>query len=788
MFKAGTILAERYEVRNILGSGGFGVVYLAYDLRRDCLCALKMPRVKLAEDPVKRRRFKQEAQIWVELGHHPYLVQAYDVGDFQGQPYISMEYVAPNHDGASELSDYVKRGAIPLELCLNWIVQFCDGMSHALSEGVRSHRDIKPANLMVGPGRELKITDFGLASRRSEPYTHGGDGFNYVPTALSGFFGHTGRGIGFGTPTHMPPEQFDDAASCDIRSDIYSFGIVLYQVASRGQMPFYVPYPKNGGAATWMTYWKSMQSLHNTHAVPYLGHPLDAIIQKCTQKNPRDRFASIDELRSSATKLMVSNNFSPPPVRGREHLSTLELHNKGLSFQHLGELDKALSCFDRIIEMTPHSVTAWSNRGTCLAKLGRQEDAIAAFEKAIRIDPKNPRSWSNHAKCLIKSNRLDEATESLNQSLRIESKQPFAWNAYGTLLLKRNDTQNAIKHFNYALSLSPNSARTKYNLGRALLKEHDFEAAIYYLDASLETNSQLISSWILRGVAKGALGLESESIHSFNRALKIDPSHRAALANLACAYAIGKHYDKARTLLEAHSDLASTPLYQHNLGIIYYHLGDLSQSYSLLDKAISAEGSHLRDSTCALLAVMTLHSSVSPAHLQQATALRSQATDPELESNVMCASFRASSDLTRLSAFIASPSPSQSQRCLSNILTHNLAISQALSGDHKTAIRNYSSLVGQNQNDAMAWKTLSILYQNASDARNAVECFKRFNSLPQSGHRSTFIDCYNNTSDTARNFSDHTARYNSRLLSGNFRQADLSALAVMFLPSTRWFL
>jgi serine/threonine protein kinase len=230
-YKKGDLIGQKYEVYGVLGKGGFGVVYLVYSHEAKSVYALKTFKDEYLEDAETRDRFRKEAQVWVDLERHPYLVRAYFVEQISGRLYIGMEYIAPDEQGLNSLEAYLKRRPPDLAQTLRWAIQFSYGMEYAYTKGMRCHRDIKPGNIMISQDKTVKISDFGLAGvfgackRISSVRLSFADG-------QVGLSGRTMEGTGFGTPTHMPPEQFTKAASCDERSDIYSFSIAPTQHAA----------------------------------------------------------------------------------------------------------------------------------------------------------------------------------------------------------------------------------------------------------------------------------------------------------------------------------------------------------------------------------------------------------------------------------------------------------------------------------------------------------------------------------------------------------------------------
>ena len=200
-FTPGAILAERYRIIGLLGRGGMGEVYRADDLKLGQPVALKFLPTHLASDRDRLERFYAEVRIARQVSH-PNVCRVYDVGEIDGQQYLSMEYV----DG-EDLASLLKRiGRLPPERALDISRELCAGLAAAHERGVL-HRDLKPANVMVDGRGRARITDFGLAVAAGE----------VVEGEISG------------TPAYMAPEQLDGKGA-SVRSDVYSLGLVLYEL------------------------------------------------------------------------------------------------------------------------------------------------------------------------------------------------------------------------------------------------------------------------------------------------------------------------------------------------------------------------------------------------------------------------------------------------------------------------------------------------------------------------------------------------------------------------------
>jgi serine/threonine protein kinase len=299
----------RYDIKSLIGQGGMSTVYLGYDPRSQREVAIKILPPYYQHAAKFRERFEREA-LMIALLEHPAIVPVYDMGEEDGQPYIVMRYMS-----GGSLSDKLRRGPILLRECMEMYLRLAPALDTAHARGV-THRDVKPDNLLFDKYDNVFLSDFGLARLRE---TIG--------------FANISDGSVMGTPAYMSPEQIQGDRKIDGRSDIYSMGVVLYQMLC-GEVPFY------GTTAA------SLMMMHLVNPVPQIRDlnkslpvGIQTVLDTAMAKNPDERYQSAGEL-ARAIQAVTTGVHKKPTIesnqsasyRGSARLSTARQPSATLPF------------------------------------------------------------------------------------------------------------------------------------------------------------------------------------------------------------------------------------------------------------------------------------------------------------------------------------------------------------------------------------------------------------------------------------------------------------------------
>ena len=585
------VLGE-YEIFKELGRGGMGVVYLAVRTPHDDVCALKT--FLDPADAAAAAAFKREAKTWIELDRHPHLVSAYYVDEIRGRLYIAMEFVMPGPEGLNSLEGYLRSSPPGLNQTLRWSIQFCHGMEYAYTKGIRCHRDIKPANIMIDWKKNLKITDFGLAAALTTapnapqrlPVRGGARG----AVGLSVFT----EGGGSGTPTHMPPEQWRSGSACDERSDIYAFGITLYQMASQGKLPFLAPLPKNDSPEESQRFMVQMYQMHCAETPRPLDSVLWPAIARCMQKDPARRYAAFKDLRYDLEVLLqgqAQGETVAPPVAGK--LDAEERVNKALSLDALQRYDEALALFDAILKSEPALLSALEGKACTLEKMGRLDEALRLWDRALALDPRAATAQLSKGNALLNAGRPADALTCYESALNARPDYAMAWRNKAPALRKLQRDQEALACFEQALKLEPNSSLGWKDQGDALRLLGRHADALQSLKRAVELDPGSSDAWNLLGETNIALQQFDVALQCFEKAVSLDPRNYSACVNRGgCLTRAGRLAD-AMASYDAALKLDDKPaMAWNNKGDLFLRAKQPDEALKCFDRALECDPTH----------------------------------------------------------------------------------------------------------------------------------------------------------------------------------------------------
>lgn len=572
----------RYRVEGKLGEGGMGAVYKAYDLELDRMVALKVIRAELMANADIVQRFKQELLLASRVSHK-HILRIHDLGEGAGVKFISMAYV----EGRSLAEVMQQHIVLPLDKALDYGKQICKALAAAHQEGV-VHRDLKPQNILIDQSQCVYVSDFGLAKSLESDAL--------AATAM------TAVGQVLGTPRYMSPEQVE-CSTVDGRSDIYSFGLMLYEMVT-GDLPF-----QGNTLQLMLGRVQSMPrnpTLLNSKLPPYLA----GIIMRCLEKDLTRRYQTFDDVLADleAERCTPAGKTSKRRQITLPHFSTttvvvivlvlMSLIGGGIAVRHYlvgpGSADQAVAAPTKFVAILPFRDISENSGGDYLAE-GISDALYAKFFGLKDVQLASPTA--------AQKVNVDDLAENLGRAL-------------GSTLIVRGTLQSAGDKLQVVLKLDDAKTGKRLlqtpftgvrqdilslqdDIYKALLKEIEGKLSTEGLSrASLhQTENYAAYEQYLKGknAMRGQLDVKNvkNAIDFFDAAVKSDPNFAIAFAGIADAnlrmYRATKQSDWAQKALsaaqQAQSVNADLPEVQFALGSAYIATGKTAEAVSVLKRA-----------------------------------------------------------------------------------------------------------------------------------------------------------------------------------------------------------
>jgi serine/threonine protein kinase len=551
--KKGDTIVGEFLIQDIFGGegkSGMGVVYLVTSRKFDRPFVLKTFQ---KDNNNSIERFRSEAEVWVATGIHSNIVQALFVDEINEKLFIGAEYIAPDEYGRNTITDYLKQGGTSNQNIIKWTAQFCYGMNQAISKAMKVHRDVKPDNLMVDINGNLKITDFGLSKFNNEfkdlnASIDQKDKGGFL-NKFKGLFGNqkievkniglTNEGSFLGTILYASPEQIMNSSSVDFRSDIYSFGIVLYQLISLGSFPY---------SLVGKTTIETLALMHLQEPIVKINHPLASIAYKCLSRNINQRYQSFQELLKDLKSIADSLKIKLPNNKIEVDASLRELYIQSFTYRSLGDLNKAKELITKYISQDKNDSSAWSLKGRIEYEQGDTKEAIKSTLISYELETNNSQTCNNLGIFYKQLNDLPNAERFLYEAIEIDPYNSGALTNSAILYEEKGNFPLAADLIVRAIKLAPDKKTLHFNAGNIaanVSRQKHFDKAINILELLIKVDKGDINNWFNLGLNYQLTQRPNEAIKCFKYAEQQMPDDEQTLISLVKLNGEIGNYDEA---------------------------------------------------------------------------------------------------------------------------------------------------------------------------------------------------------------------------------------------------
>jgi len=581
---------DHYELIDEVGRGGGGTVWRAHDTRLGREVAIKVLSAENDLDPHRRERFLLEAKAASAL-NHPNIVSIYEINSVDGRDFIVMEFVR-----GTPLSALIPPGGMRLEEMLAVGAQIADALATAHAAGI-VHRDVKPSNVMVDGKGRVKILDFGLAKlMRGASLRGGADAAKAEP--------HTLQGVILGTTWYMSPEQAS-GMEVDARSDIFSFGSLLFEMAT-GRKPFV----GENDLATLRRICTAapprMEELRGD-----LPQALRQMVYRLLEKEPSKRYAGMADVAEELQGMPGT-----PPAGTPQQTTAVMMRRPAGRWRKrwlipvLGVMAAVMAASavpgvrHRAADWIRTGRSEWTGRGAyelyvsgkkALERSDRRENrtlALQFFRQALQRDRSHALAYAGVAETKWRDWReqpdpsvLAEARENAERAVRLGGHFSVAHAVLGIIQSESGQRQQGRDSLLRALDLDPRCREGHYLLALYSAETDDWDTAQRHLDKAMELAPDAWSNHHLQAFLYHRRGRYKEAIGAFQKALTAAPDNAPVLRDLATSYHHAGMYEEAASALQASLAIQPSHKAYNNLGTLRFFQGRYAEAAQLMEKA-----------------------------------------------------------------------------------------------------------------------------------------------------------------------------------------------------------
>ncbi|MCU1229879.1 MAG: stkP 2 [Acidobacteria bacterium] len=562
-----------YGILSPLGAGGMGEVHLALDTRLNRNVAIKVLPSSICADEEAQRRMLREARLVATIDH-PNVCTIFEIGTDHERPYIVMQYIQ-----GETLSQRMHRGALSLAETIDIARQITSGLAEAHARGI-VHRDIKPGNIMISTSGIVKVLDFGLAKSFMREANEATEVIISTP------------GLVAGTGPYMSPEQLL-AEPLDGRSDIFSLGVVLYELAS-GRRPF----DRGTVAGTMSAILATAAAMHDAlGAVGTMRRRTRAATLSADAAQPkstrREKPPSTKRQPKSATKP------APDPAAEKLCLRGRSQWNK----RHPEAIRQAIALFQEAVDIDPLHAGSYAGLADAYVMLAFLQvipprdvipKARASALKAIALEPElaEPHATLGYLAATFEWD-WPTAERELKEAMQLNPNYPWAPHWYGIVVATKS-LEESRKYVTLARDLDPLSPIIQAAIGINHHLSRDYPAALRIYTQILDTETAFAPAHYYAGLAYEQLGDYEAAMTNLRRAAEIAGRGWLFLGALGHCYGVSGRHDLAHELLrEVEQWSRDRYVSPYNIMLIHLGLGDIDATLEWLERALEDRASWL---------------------------------------------------------------------------------------------------------------------------------------------------------------------------------------------------